>query len=162
MAPVCARAAVAVLVEQPYGKLNLFNPGGHSAVYLDHVCAESPLKLRPCRPGELGMVISRYDGIGGYDWVAMPLVVISPEATAVVLAAYVGHGRFRMPKNASPLNLSTLDPNGDAAQMTVVGAISNSSPAATAAHVSATEPATSADKAAAGSQTSLRDEPHNP
>jgi hypothetical protein len=71
---VSARASVAVLVEQPYGGLSIINPAGHSAIYLDHVCAESPLKLRACREGELGVVLSRYDGIGKYDWLAMPLV----------------------------------------------------------------------------------------
>ena len=69
-----ARASVSVLLEQPYGGLGMFNPTGHSAVYLDHVCAASPLELRPCRPGELGVVISRYDDIGGYDWIAVPLL----------------------------------------------------------------------------------------
>jgi len=69
-----AQASVAVLVEQPYGKLGIFDPGGHSAIYLDHVCAESPTHLRACRDGELGVVISRYDGIADYDWLAMPLM----------------------------------------------------------------------------------------
>jgi hypothetical protein len=69
-----AKASVALLLEQPYGKLNLVNPAGHSAIYLDHVCAETPVLLRPCRAGEMGVVISRYDGIDGYDWVAMPLI----------------------------------------------------------------------------------------
>jgi hypothetical protein len=78
------RASVAVLVEQPYGGLSRINPAGHSAVYLDHVCAESPTKLRACREGELGVVLSRYDDIDQYDWLAMPLVsylyaVDSPE-----------------------------------------------------------------------------------
>ncbi len=72
-APV-AYASVSLLLEQPYGKLNVFAPAGHSAIYLDHVCEETPLKLRPCRPGELGVVLSRYDHIGGHDWVAMPLI----------------------------------------------------------------------------------------
>jgi hypothetical protein len=62
------------MVEQPYGKLNIFDPGGHSAIYLDRVCAETPLKLRPCGAGELGVVISRYDGISNHDWVAIPLL----------------------------------------------------------------------------------------
>jgi len=66
-------ASVAVLVEQPYGHLGTFSPGGHSAIYLDHVCAETPVKLRPCLPDELGVVISRYDGIQRLDWVAVPL-----------------------------------------------------------------------------------------
>ncbi len=72
--PASARASVTVLLEQPYGKLDLVNPGGHSALYLDRVCAETPVKLRPCGPGELGVVLSRYDGIDGRDWVAMPLL----------------------------------------------------------------------------------------
>jgi hypothetical protein len=62
------------LLEQPYGKLGVVDPAGHSAIYLDHVCAETPLVLRACRPGELGVVLSRYDGIGGYDWLATPLI----------------------------------------------------------------------------------------
>jgi hypothetical protein len=69
-----ARASVAVLVEEPYGSMVGMNPTGHSAVYLDHVCADSPVKLRPCAPGELGVVISRYKNIAGYDWLAMPLL----------------------------------------------------------------------------------------
>jgi hypothetical protein len=36
--------------------------------------AETPLVLRACAPGELGVVISRYDGVGGYDWLAIPLI----------------------------------------------------------------------------------------
>jgi len=54
--------------------LGFFTATGHAAVYLSGVCAESPVKLRPCAPGETGIVISRYDGVGGYDWVAIPLV----------------------------------------------------------------------------------------
>jgi hypothetical protein len=73
-AATSAHAAISLLLEQPYGKLNIVYPAGHSAIYLDHVCAETPLKLRPCRPGELGVVLSRYDGIGDHDWVAMPLI----------------------------------------------------------------------------------------
>jgi hypothetical protein len=69
-----AHGSAAVLLEQPYGKLNIVFPTGHSAIYLDHVCAETPLKLRACRADEQGVVLSRYDGIGGYDWVAMPLI----------------------------------------------------------------------------------------
>jgi hypothetical protein len=72
--PVAAHGSAAVLVEQPYGKLNVVYPAGHSAIYLDHVCAETPLVLRPCRADELGVVISRYNKVGGFDWVAMPLI----------------------------------------------------------------------------------------
>lgn len=69
-----ARASMALLLEQPYGGLGHVNPTGHSAIYLNHVCAATPLELRPCEPGELGVVISRYDGIGHYDWLAIPLL----------------------------------------------------------------------------------------
>jgi len=69
-----ARASVAVLLEQPYGDLGRVYPAGHSAIYLDHVCAASPTELRPCGAGELGVVLSRYDGVGGYDWLAVPLI----------------------------------------------------------------------------------------
>ena len=69
-----ARASATLLLEEPYGKLGFFTATGHAAVYLSGVCAETPLVLRPCAPGELGSVISRYDGVGGYDWVAIPLI----------------------------------------------------------------------------------------
>ena len=43
-------------------------------MYLTRVCAASPVVLRRCRAGEHGVVISRYDRIGGYDWIAIPLI----------------------------------------------------------------------------------------
>jgi hypothetical protein len=69
-----AHASVALLMEEPYGEFGAFNPTGHSAVYLNHICAESPTELRMCRPGEYGVVISRYHKIDGYDWIAIPLI----------------------------------------------------------------------------------------
>lgn len=69
-----AAASATLLLEEPYGKLGFFTATGHAAVYLSGVCADSPLVLRPCAPGEKGVVISRYDGVGGFDWVAIPLV----------------------------------------------------------------------------------------
>jgi hypothetical protein len=69
-----ASASATLLLEEPYGKLGFFTATGHAAVYLSGVCAETPLVLRPCQPGETGVVISRYDGIGGHDWIAIPLI----------------------------------------------------------------------------------------
>jgi len=69
-----ARASATLLLEEPYGKLGFFTATGHAAVYLSNVCAETPLVLRPCKPGETGVVISRYNGVGGYDWIAIPLI----------------------------------------------------------------------------------------
>jgi hypothetical protein len=68
------RAQAALLLEQPYGIYGLLNPTGHNAIYFQRICAETPVKLRRCLPGEMGSVISRYEGIDGYDWVAMPLI----------------------------------------------------------------------------------------
>lgn len=69
-----AHAAVALLLEQPFGTFGEFNPTGHAAIYFNHVCAATPTELRPCRPGETGVVISRYHHIDGYDWLAIPLI----------------------------------------------------------------------------------------
>src|SRR5216684_1622742 len=69
-----AGASATLLIEEPYGKLGFFTATGHSAVYLSGVCAQTPLILRPCAPGESGIVLSRYDGVDGYDWIAIPLV----------------------------------------------------------------------------------------
>jgi hypothetical protein len=55
-------------------------------VYLNHICAASPTELRPCQPGEYGVVISRYHKIDGYDWIAIPLI---PYLYAVDTAAEI-------------------------------------------------------------------------
>lgn len=69
-----ARAEAALFLEEPFGSFGAFNPTGHSSVYLSRVCADSPIHLRRCEPGETGVVISRYHRVGGYDWIAMPLI----------------------------------------------------------------------------------------
>src|SRR5579875_1193322 len=69
-----AHADAALLMEQPYGQFGSVNPTGHAAIYLDRICAETPTRLRMCSPGEDGVVISRYHRVGGYDWIAIPVV----------------------------------------------------------------------------------------
>ena len=71
---VFGQASATLFLEEPYGKLGFFTATGHAAVYLSGVCAETPVKLRPCAAGETGIVISRYDAVGGYDWIAIPLI----------------------------------------------------------------------------------------
>src|SRR5215813_4080919 len=73
LAALRSRADVALLLEEPYGDFGRFNPTGHADVYLPRVCADTPLVLRRCLPGEIGVVISRYYKISGYDWIAMTL-----------------------------------------------------------------------------------------
>jgi hypothetical protein len=51
---------------------------GHSAVYFSRICAESPVKLRLCRPDEQGSVMSNYTTLGEdqpFEWNIVPLSV---------------------------------------------------------------------------------------
>jgi hypothetical protein len=70
------RASIGLLVGEPFGSFGTMMPVGHASVYLDHLCAASPTHLRPCRPGEPGVVISRYHDlrISNLDWLATPVI----------------------------------------------------------------------------------------
>jgi hypothetical protein len=72
--PAQLHSQATLLLEEPYSYDGTFAGTGHSAVYLSRVCAESPTVLRRCRPGETGVVISRYHGIVGRDWIAVPFI----------------------------------------------------------------------------------------
>ncbi len=68
-------ASLTVLVGEPFGRFGAFLPVGHTAIYLDRVCADGPLKLRMCRNDEPhGVVIARYHRIGRIDWIATPIM----------------------------------------------------------------------------------------
>jgi hypothetical protein len=69
-----ARAAATLFLGEPYSYDGALAGTGHAAVYLSGVCARSPVSLRPCAPGETGIVISRYHRVAGYDWIAIPLL----------------------------------------------------------------------------------------
>ena len=69
-----SHAQAALLMEEPYGFFGALNPTGHTAVYFERICAETPVQLRRCHEGEMGAVIARYQGMSGYDWVAIPLI----------------------------------------------------------------------------------------
>jgi len=69
-----AHADAALLLEEPYGHLGFFTATGHAAVYLTRVCADTPTTLRRCAEGETGVVLSRYNKVAGYDWLAIPLI----------------------------------------------------------------------------------------
>jgi hypothetical protein len=82
--PTKLGAQATLLLEEPYRYDGTFAGTGHTAVYLSRVCADSPTVLRRCQPGETGVVLSRYNGIAGRDWIAVPLIpylyaVGSPE-----------------------------------------------------------------------------------
>lgn len=70
-----ARASMTVLVGEPFGRFGTMMPVGHAAIYLDRVCADGPLKLRMCTPGDVaGVVVARYASLGQYDWMASPVL----------------------------------------------------------------------------------------
>jgi hypothetical protein len=70
-----ADASLTVLVGEPFDTFGTLLPVGHATLYLDRVCADGPLKVRMCQPGEsVGVAISRYDHIGPYDWLATPIL----------------------------------------------------------------------------------------
>jgi hypothetical protein len=101
LSPRCF-ASAALFLEEPYGHFGEVNPTGHSAIYLDHICAAAPDRLRLCHPGEMGVVVSRYHKVAGYDWLAVPLIpylygvdsvsdipmMVSPETVAEIRNTY--------------------------------------------------------------------------
>jgi len=74
LVPARASADVVLLLAEPYGRSGGMNPSGHVGVYLTRVCAETPTRLRRCLDGEAGVVISRYNRAGDFDWAAIPLI----------------------------------------------------------------------------------------
>ena len=55
--PSQAHAQATLLLEEPYSYDGTFAGTGHAAVYLSRVCAETPITLRRCGPGETGVVL---------------------------------------------------------------------------------------------------------
>ena len=74
-----ARAGVGVILNDSLDtSVERITGSGHTAVYFSHICPESPVKLRLCRPGEEGSVMSNYINIGedkNYEWNIVPLSV---------------------------------------------------------------------------------------
>lgn len=74
-----ARAEVGVILNESLdSSVDRITSTGHSAVYFSRICAESPVRLRLCRPDEHGSVMSNYINIGEdqpYEWNVVPLSV---------------------------------------------------------------------------------------
>ncbi len=110
---------VALLLEEPYGHFGAMNPTGHAAIYLSDVCADTPVRLRRCDPGETGVVISRYHRIDGYDWVAMPLLpylyaVNNPDQIPAHVDAAIAARLSDKYRRKYLLDIVPNDPNGQA------------------------------------------------
>ncbi|HXW57376.1 MAG TPA: hypothetical protein VEJ67_16615 [Candidatus Cybelea sp.] len=78
---LCPRASAdvgVVLNESLDTSVARITGSGHSAVFLSRVCPETPVKLRLCRPGEEGSVISNYTTLGEdqpFEWNVAPLSI---------------------------------------------------------------------------------------
>ena len=122
-----AHADVTVLLEEPYSYDGALAGTGHTAVYLTRVCAATPVVLRRCGPGERGTVISRYTRIGGYDWIAIPLIpylyaVEKPEdvplfADSKIVAFLRDQYRRSHLEDIAPDTTSGETPKGDWVQL---------------------------------------------
>jgi hypothetical protein len=74
--PAVSNADVSMLVLESVGVSGEFTGAGHTAVYLSNICADGPLKLRLCTPGESGVVISAYPKFSDkitQEWMAVPI-----------------------------------------------------------------------------------------
>ncbi len=71
------RADVSLFLLEATGVSGEASSAGHVSIYLSRICAETPVQLRLCRPGEKGVVIAAYPNLGAdkpYEWVAIPLL----------------------------------------------------------------------------------------
>lgn len=122
-----ANAGVTVLLEEPYSYDGGFGGVGHAAVYLSRVCAASLYSLRRCDAGEHGVVISRYNRIGGHDWIAIPLLpylyaVTRPDSIPVyaddkIVASLRGQYRHEYLQEIAADDPSGQTPGGNWAQL---------------------------------------------
>jgi hypothetical protein len=67
-----ARADAVLFIEAPINFLGHVSSTGHAALLMNRLCSDDHIHMRWCSPGEVGAVVSRYKGINGYDWLAMP------------------------------------------------------------------------------------------
>jgi hypothetical protein len=78
-APRASADAGIVLNESLDTSMARITGSGHSAIYLSRICPDnSPTKMRLCRPGEQGSVLSNYTTLGEdqpYEWNIVPLSV---------------------------------------------------------------------------------------
>ena len=121
--PARLSAQATLLLEEPYSYDGAFAGTGHSAVYLSRVCAETPTHLRRCRPGEAGVVLSRYHHVAGLDWVAVPLLpylyaVTTPENIPLFAdAKLVALLRHEYLQNYMPDEMSDFGPRSPLNQL---------------------------------------------
>jgi len=74
-----ARADVGVVLNEALGSGgDKISSTGHSAIYFSRICPQTPVKLRLCREGENGSILSNYTGFGEsepFEWNVAPVDV---------------------------------------------------------------------------------------
>jgi hypothetical protein len=74
-----ARGGVGVVLNESLDTSAQWVTGsGHTSIYFSRICPASPVRLRLCRPGERGSVMSNYINLGEnrrYEWNIVPLDV---------------------------------------------------------------------------------------
>ncbi len=76
--PAASADVGVVLNESLDENVDRISSTGHSAIYFSRICAESPVRLRLCKPGELGSVMSNYINIGedqSFEWNVVSLSI---------------------------------------------------------------------------------------
>lgn len=89
---------VSLLLEESVGGAGEFTGSGHAAIYFSALCAESPSRLRHCKPGEEGAVITTYPELGtkiNYKWIALPLTAFLYAVTSQGDKPLYGNGKIR-------------------------------------------------------------------
>jgi hypothetical protein len=76
-AEVRARADVTVFLQGALGVSGEGSSAGHVSLYFSNICSDSPVELRLCKPGEMGVVIAYYPDFGtdqNHEWLAIPVL----------------------------------------------------------------------------------------
>lgn len=85
---------VGAIVLEPVGALGFFTRVGHAGTYFSNICPDgSPVKMRLCRPGERGGVVSKYSPLSeheDYDWAIVPFDEFMHGFGASELAPLIG------------------------------------------------------------------------
>jgi hypothetical protein len=109
-----ARADVVLFIEDPINILGDVSSTGHAALLVEGLCSDDHIHIRLCKPGGDGSVMSRYKGINGYDWLAMPpgpyLFAVDSADEVPATASIVEVDRLRMDYRANHVGGFADDP----------------------------------------------------
>jgi hypothetical protein len=92
--PTPSRADIGIIVLEPISALGFFTRVGHAGTYFSNICQDgSPIKMRLCRPGESGGVVSKYAPLSqheDYDWAIVPFEEFLHGVASRELAPLIG------------------------------------------------------------------------